>query len=211
MEVGWNYDTSLKNKIAVLTGTAITTGVYVGSLVKKKKCSGSLLKKISNLELGIKEGIGLCTASTIGGLATGLIVDKPEHRKYKLKDTVNQMIGNTLVPFGFLALSNKLTKKLPILWQTISGIATLIATTFLGHSIANKVNEKIFKEESGYKCTGKDFYGDFDDFIFAASTVMNNKSLYKITASLCTLTYMTHGYLAGCRQKDKEKKLDKII
>ena len=159
--------------------------------------------------MGIKEGVDLCVASTVGGLAAGILVDDKKHRKAKLKDSVNQLVGNTFVPFGFLALSNKITKPLPKIWQTIIGIGTLIATTFLGHSVANKINEKVFKEDSGYKCTFKDFAGDADDFVFAASTVMGSKWLYKITATVCPVTYMTHGFLAGCRQQDK--KLDKII
>lgn len=83
------------------------------------------------------------------------------------------------------------------------GIGTLISTTFLGHKVANKINEKVFKEDSGYKCTLK-------DFVFATSTVMNNKTLYKLTASVCPVTYAVYSYLAGCRQKDN-KKLDKIV
>ena len=113
------------------------------------------------------------------------------------------------MPFGFLAVANKITKPLPKIWQTIIGIGTLIATTFLGHKVANKINEKVFKEDSGYKCTIKDFAGDIDDFVFAASTVMKNKTLYQLTATVCPVTYMAHGFLAGCRQQDK--KLDKII
>ena len=209
MEVRGNYDAPTRTKVAVIAGTALATGTYIGCLIKGKG-TGNVLKRVSNLELGIKEGIELCTVSTLGGLLAGLAVDKPETREYKYKDSVNQLVGNTFIPFGFLALSNKITKPLPKIWQTIIGIGTLIATTFLGHNVANKINEKIFKEGSGYKCTLKDFVGDFDDFVFAASTVMNNKKLYKFTASVCPLTYMTHGFLAGCRQKDN-KKLDKIV
>ena len=209
MEVRGNYDAPTRTKVAVIAGTALATGTYIGCLIKGKG-TGNVLKRVSNLELGIKEGIELCTVSTLGGLLAGLAVDKPETRKYKYKDSVNQLVGNTFIPFGFLALSNKITKPLPKIWQTIIGIGTLIATTFLGHNVANKINEKIFKEDSGYKCTLKDFMCDTDDFVFAASTVMNNKTLYKLTASACPVTYAVHGYLAGCRQKDN-KKLDKIV
>lgn len=205
MDVKANYDASTPTKIAVVAGTALATGAYVAHMVKSKN-----LKGISQLEMGIKEGIGLCTASTIGGLSAGLLADKPNHRKAKLKDGVNQLIGNTLIPFGFLAVANKCTKGLSKLSQTLIAIGTLVATTFLGHAVANKVNEKVFKEDSGYKCTIKDFATDFDDIFFAASTVMKNKKLYQITAGLCPLTYMTHGYLAGCRQEDK-RILDKYV
>ena len=209
MEVRGNYDAPTRTKVAVIAGTALATGAYIGGLIKGKG-TGNVLKRVSNLELGIKEGIELCTVSTLGGLSAGLAVDKPETRKYKYKDSVNQLVGNTFIPFGFLALSNKITKPLPKIWQTIIGIGTLIATTFLGHEVANKINEKIFKEDSGYKCTLKDFMCDTDDFVFAASTVMNNKTLYKLTASACPVTYAMLGYRAGCRQKDN-KKLDKIV
>lgn len=209
MEVRGNYDAPTRTKVAVIAGTALATGAYIGGLIKGKG-TGNVLKRVSNLELGIKEGIELCTVSTLGGLLAGLAVDKPETRKYKYKDSINQLVGNTFIPFGFLALSNKITKPLPKVWQTIIGIGTLITTTFLGHAVANKINEKIFKEDSGYKCTLKDFVCDTDDFVFAASTVVNNKPLYKLTASVCPVTYAMLGYRAGCRQKDN-KKLDKIV
>ena len=199
-----NYNASTRTKIAVVAGTALATTACVANMMRRGN-----IKHVKNLEMGIKEGVDLCVASTVGGLTAGILVDDKKHRKAKLKDSVNQLVGNTFVPFGFLALSNKITKPLPKIWQTIIGIGTLIATTFLGHSVANKINEKVFKEDSGYKCTFKDFAGDADDFVFAASTVMGSKWLYKITATLCPVTYMTHGFLAGCRQQDK--KLDKII
>ena len=199
-----NYNASTRTKIAVVAGTALATTACVANMMRRGN-----IKHVKNLEMGIKEGVDLCVASTVGGLAAGVLVDDKKHRKAKLKDSVNQLVGNTFVPFGFLALSNKITKPLPKLWQTLIGIGTLIATTFLGHSVANKINEKVFKEDSGYKCTFKDFAGDADDFVFAASTVMGSKWLYKITATVCPVTYMTHGFLAGCRQQDK--KLDKII
>ena len=199
-----NYNASTRTKIAVVTGTALATTACVANMMRRGN-----IKHVKNLEMGIREGVDLCVASTVGGLTAGILVDDKKHRKAKLKDSVNQLVGNTFVPFGFLALSNKITKPLPKIWQTIIGIGTLIATTFLGHNVANKINEKVFKEDSGYKCTFKDFAGDADDFVFAASTVMGSKWLYKLTATVCPVTYMTHGFLAGCRQQDK--KLDKII
>ena len=199
-----NYNASTRTKIAVVAGTALATTACVANMMRKGN-----IKHVKNLEMGIREGVDLCVASTVGGLTAGILVDDKKHRKAKLKDSVNQLVGNTFVPFGFLALSNKITKPLPKIWQTIIGIGTLIATTFLGHNVANKINEKVFKEDSGYKCTFKDFAGDADDFVFAASTVMGSKWLYKLTATVCPVTYMTHGFLAGCRQQDK--KLDKII
>lgn len=199
-----NYNASTATKVAVIAGTALTSGLCVANMMRKGN-----IKHVKNLEMGIKEGVDLCCASTVGGLGAGLLVDDKKHRKAKLKDSVNQLVGNTFVPFGFLAIANKLTTKLPLMWQTIIAIGTLVSTTFLGHNIANKMNQKIFKENSNYQTGFKDFATDFDDLFFAASTVMKNKKLYQLTATICPITYMTHGYLAGCRQEDK--KLDKYV
>lgn len=199
-----NYNASTATKVAVIAGTALASGLCVANMMRKGN-----IKHVKNLEMGIKEGVDLCCASTVGGLGAGLLVDDKKHRKAKLKDSVNQLVGNTFIPFGFLAIANKLTTKLPLMWQTIIAIGTLVSTTFLGHNIANKMNQKIFKENSNYQTGFKDFATDFDDLFFAASTVMKNKKLYQLTATICPITYMTHGYLAGCRQEDK--KLDKYV
>lgn len=199
-----NYNASTRTKIAVVAGTALATTACVANMMRRGN-----IKHVKNLEMGIKEGVDLCVASTVGGLSAGIMVDDKKHRKVKLKDGVNQLVGNTFVPFGFLAVANKIAKPLPKIWQTLVAIGTLFSTTFLGHHIANKINEKVFKEDSNYKTGMKDFMTDFDDVFFAASTVMKNKTLYKFTASVCPVTYMVHGFLAGCRQQDR--KLDKII
>ena len=206
METSLNsqYNASWGVKAAVVTGTALASGAYIAHAMKTRN-----LKKLSQLELGIREGIELCTASTLGGLATGLLVDKPENRKAKLKDGVNQLVGNTFIPFGFLALANLCTEKLPKVVQSLVAVGALIGTTFLGHNVADKINEKLFKEKSGYKCTFKDFATDFDDVIFATSTVLKSKKLYQMTATICPITYLTHGYLAGTRQE--ERRLDKYV
>ena len=206
METSLNsqYNASWGVKATVVAGTALASGAYIAHAMKTRN-----LKKLSQLELGIREGIELCTASTLGGLATGLLVDKPENRKAKLKDGVNQLVGNTFIPFGFLALANLCTKKLPKVVQSLVAVGALIGTTFLGHNVADKINEKLFKEKSGYKCTFKDFATDFDDVIFATSTVLKSKKLYQMTATICPITYLTHGYLAGTRQE--ERRLDKYV
>ena len=197
-----NYNAPRKTKLKVLTGTALSTGLGILHIMKKQNTN-----KLSGMEIGIKEGVLLCLASTFGGLITGLLFDKNKDknsRKSKLKDGVNQVIGNTIVPYSCLALVNKITKRLPKGIRTISAVGTLIGSTFLGHKIANKVNEKVFHEESGYTCSLKDFATDFDDVFFAASTVLKNKALFKLTASLSPFTYLTFGFLAGTRQSDSD-------
>ena len=199
-----DYNASTFTKVTVLTGTAIASALCVQNMMRRNN-----IKHLKNLEMGIREGIELCCASTAGGFISGWLVDNPKHRKAKYKDVVNQIIGNTFIPFGFLALANKCTTKLSKVWRTLVAIGTFISTTFLGHNIANKLNKKIFKEESGYKCSFKDIISDADDWVLGASTVLKSKGLYQFTAAVAPLTYTIHGYLSGCRQQDK--KLDKYV
>lgn len=202
-----SYNAPTSTRVAVLAGTALSSGLCVAGMMKHQH-----VKKLPELEMGIKEGIALCTSSTLGGLTTGLVVDKKENHKYKLKDSVNQLVGNTFIPFGSLAICNKFNKNLRVIPRTLSAIATLVVTTFLGHGVANMLNKKIFGENSGYKCNIKDFITDADDIVFSASTVLRNKGLYKLTATLCPFTYLTQGFLTGTRQADKqvEPHIDKI-
>lgn len=201
-----NYNAPLRTKVAVVAGTAVATTACIANMMRKRN-----IKHVRNLEMGIKEGVDLCIASTVGGFTAGMVVDDKKHRKAKVKDAVNQLIGNTFIPFGSLAIANKLTKPLPMLARTLIAIGTLIGTTFLGHNVANKVNEKVFKEDSGYKTSLKDFIFDADDIGFAASTVLKSKWLYNLTATVVPVTYMMHGYLAGTRQENNTKTLDKYV
>ena len=91
-----NYNASTRTKIAVVAGTALATTACVANMMHRGN-----IKHVKNLEMGIKEGVDLCVASTVGGLAAGVLVDDKKHRKAKLKDSVNQLVGNTFVPFGF--------------------------------------------------------------------------------------------------------------
>lgn len=194
-----DYSAPTDVKIKTLIGTSIASGLCIANMMKRQK-----VRKIHQIEMGIREGIELCSASSLGGLFTGLLIDKKETHKYKLKDGVNQLVGNTFIPFGALVITNMLSKPLPKLARTLAGIVTLIGGTFLGHNIANKVNKKVFKEDSNYECTVKDFIGDMDDYVLAASTVLHNKKLYEFTATVCPATFLIHGYLSGTRQQDKK-------
>jgi len=100
-----NYNASTRTKIAVLAGTAVASGLCVVNMMRRGN-----IKHVKNLEMGVREGIDLCCASTVGGLSAGILVDDKKNRKAKLKDSVNQLVGNTFIPFGFLAVANKLTR-----------------------------------------------------------------------------------------------------
>ena len=119
----------------------------------------------------------------------------------------HQLVGNGVIPFSCLALVNKCSEKVPKPIRSILAIGTLFSSTFLGHSIVDKMSGTHNK----YKVSIADFLPDVDDWVLALSTVLKSPALYKLTAILCPITYSTLGIRTGCRQKDKKKKLDKII
>lgn len=54
------------------------------------------------LELEEKEIVTVAAGSVAGGLAGGLIFDKKHNRKAKLREALNQMLGNVLIPVAFV-------------------------------------------------------------------------------------------------------------
>lgn len=205
MEVRGNYDAPTRTKVAVIAGTALATGAYIGGLIKGKG-TGNVLKRVSNLELGIKEGIELCTVSTLGGLIPGAVLDKKENLPTKLYEASHQIIGNGAIPFACLGIANYFTKGLNKTIRSAIAITTLFVSTFLGHSVTDKLNNTPNK----YKVSFIDFLPDVDDWVLAASTVLNSKLLYKFTAMVCPFTYSIMGIKTGLAQKDN-KKFDKIV
>lgn len=191
--------------IASTVGALAGSGLYVASLAKHKQGS-NIFKKISSIELGIKEGILLCTTATLGGLIPGAVLDKKENLPTKLYEASHQIIGNGAIPFACLGIANYFTKGLNKTIRSAIAITTLFVSTFLGHSVTDKLNNTPNK----YKVSFIDFLPDVDDWVLAASTVLNSKLLYKFTAMVCPFTYSIMGIKTGLAQKDN-KKLDKIV
>lgn len=200
-----SYKAPTPVKVATAIGALAGSGAYIMSLAKHR-AGKNVFQKISNVELGIKEGIMLCGTSVAGGLIPGLITDDKKYAKAKLHETSHQFVGNGLIPFSCLAIVNKLTKPLSKPIRTIMAVSTLFASTFLGHS----VTDKMLNTPNSYKVSLIDFLPDVDDWVLAASTVLKSKSLYKFTSMVCPFTYAMLGYRVGCRQ-DNEKKLDKYV
>lgn len=63
------------------------------------------------IELEEKEIITLAGSSVLGGLAAGVAFDDKSQRKAKVKEAVNQFLGNVLVPVGCVSLVSRLYKK----------------------------------------------------------------------------------------------------
>jgi len=198
-----DYNAPTKVKVASVVSSIAGTGLATLYLAKGK------FKNIPNLEMGVKDAFIISSGSIVGGLTGGLLSDEKSQAKYKLRESSNQLIGNTIIPLVCLATVNKITKPLHKGLRAVIAVTTLIGSTFIGHNIADKVNDKVFEEKRNYKIGVKDFITDFDDLLFATSTVMNNKPLYRLTACICPFTYSNLGMMAGMRHK--EEKDDKTL
>ena len=201
MKVESDYNAPSRVKIATVASTLVGTGLTTLYLAKGK------FRNIPKLEMGIKDAFLISSGSIASGLLGGTLADDKRQAIYKVREASNQLIGNTAIPLACLYVINKFTKPLNKLARAVVAVTTLIASTFIGHEVADEVNDKIFKEKRKYKIGIKDFITDFDDVLFGASTVMNNKPLYRATACICPFTYSNLGIMAGTRHK----RLDKIV
>ncbi len=147
-----------------------------------------------------KEIISLAAASVAGGLAGGAIFDDKKHFKAKLREAVNQLLGNVLVPVAcvggvarlYKANKEKLVSVMPQLKSTgkfaknfnkviqilPGSFATIVSLGFgiiAGNKVSNFINEKLFHKKVERNIKGSDFAPHVDDLGMAVS-LMAEKS-----------------------------------
>ena len=152
------------------------------------------------IELEEKEIISLASASVAGGLAGGAIFDDKKHFKAKLRESVNQLLGNVLVPVAcvggmsrlYKANKEKIVSVMPqlkgsgsfaknfnkILKIVPGSLATIFALgvgIIAGNKVSNFINEKIFHKKVERNIKGSDFAPHVDDLGMAVS-LMADKS-----------------------------------
>ncbi len=91
------------------------------------------------IELEEKEIITLAGSSVLGGLAAGVTFDDKSQRKAKVKEAVNQFLGNVLVPVGCVSLVSRLYKK------NKEGILNLVPQIKENGTIAKKLSKNAIK------------------------------------------------------------------
>ena len=152
------------------------------------------------IELEEKEILELATASVAGGLAGGLLFDDKQYKKSKIRESVNQLLGNVAVPVACVGAVSRLYKKykpqilakVPQVKETgkftknfnkaLKGIPFSIATVLslgvgivAGNRVSNLLNEKVFNKKMDRKIKGTDFAPHVDDLGMAVS-LMADKS-----------------------------------
>lgn len=110
-------------KRGVLLTSALGTAAAFGLIARKQ---GFLIKNLKNskvkdwalfkitpksLKIEEKEILALAGGSVLGGLAGGAIFDKKENFKAKLKESLNQILGNVAVPVAFVGGASRLYRK----------------------------------------------------------------------------------------------------
>lgn len=157
------------------------------------------------MEIEEIEILELAGASVAGGLAGGMIFDDKKNTKAKLRESVNQMLGNVLVPVACVGGASRLYKKneksilkhIPQIAEKgkatitankiLKGIPSAIITVaalgvgiLTGNRVSNMLNEKVFHRKVDRKIKGSDFAPHVDDLSMAV-TLMAEKSALSTT------------------------------
>ncbi len=209
-----------KIKTAVAATSILATGAALAHIAKRQgfSLSPSAIKKTpvkdwavfklynknkpdrKLVELEEKEIFELAAASVLGGLTGGLIFDDKKYRKSKIRESVNQLLGNVAVPIACVGAVSRLYKahketilsKIPQITETgkvsrlfnkvLKGIPFSIATIvslgtgiILGNKVSNYLNEKVFHKKVDREIKGSDFAPHVDDIGMAVS-LMAEKS-----------------------------------
>ena len=209
-----------KLKAGVLATTVLATGGALAHIAKKQgfSLSPSVIRKTPIKDWAVfklydkkrpdrqligleeKEILELASASVAGGLTGGLLFDDKQYRKSKIRESVNQLLGNVAVPVACVGVVSRLYKKykpqilakVPQLKETgnfsrnfnktLKGIPFSIATVaslgigiFTGNKVSNLLNEKVFHKKIDRKIKGTDFAPHVDDIGMAVS-LMAEKS-----------------------------------
>lgn len=208
------------NKAGAAASSLIGTGTALALIAKKQGFSlaPKVIKntpvkewaifKIANknkpdqklLEIEEKEILGLAAGSVTGGLAGGALLDG-KNMKAKAREALTQIVGNVLIPVGFvggisriykkyekqikntmpqiglnnnkyIAFTNKFIKNIPAIGLTTAALLTGIYT---GNKVTNFINEKFFGQRQHRKIKSTDFAPHVDDLCLAV-TLMGSKN-----------------------------------
>lgn len=205
-----------KVKRAALAGSAVTTLAYLFVLAKNAKKGNFKVKDMFNVDFkNMFKVMGLATSAVIGGLAGGLITDKKENRKPKLKEAVHQFLGNIVTPITIVGVAasqiekRNFSKTKEIALSALAAIAGVGAGVTGGNYLASKVNKVIFKENDDRKLGVKDFGIHVDDLLTVAALTPIGDSIKGFISKALPAIFLVCGYEAGTKTAgDVKENLD---
>lgn len=227
-------DAPKRVKAGVLATTAL--GVGLGTAACFKRCGFSanpvkIAKNFKNsgfakMEYDWKNVLTIASSSVLGGLTGGLIFDKKENMKAKIREATIQMLANIMIPLGCVAGGTKLfdkTLKNPLLklmkqvdekglpkvngqaakWMNVGVTAlTLGAAIFGGNKATNILNEKLYNIKDDRKVKVADLSGHIDDTCLAITTGFGpNNAIAKVVSRVIPLALLVCGYSTGITQE----------
>jgi len=188
-----------KRKILVASGSILATILPLLAFAKKQ----TGLKKITDLfkiEYGLKEVIALSSTSIIGGVLSGIAVDKKANKKRKINEGVFQFMNATiptLLVGGTLKLLEDNIKYKDSKPVKVAAIVTsLVAGMPLAAYVSNLINDPKDKEPDR-KLTLKDSIINMDDamgaLVIAKVPIVSQLHLDKLMPAI----FAWCGYRAG--------------
>jgi hypothetical protein len=188
----------------------VAAATIIGTLLPVliiKKYQG---KKLFKIEYGLKEMLFASFGSILGGLSGGILFNKDEDRKTKVKELVFQFV-NIAVPTGIIAGILKLTDKS----RNFKGAMPKIASVIVGIGggmplaafISNSINNHIIDKDNPCKrklCL-KDCLVHVDDLV-GALVLAKIPFVDKLHVDkILPLLYGLCGYEAGTKKAEKPK------
>lgn len=231
-----------KIKVGVAATTVLATGTALAHIAKRQgfSLSPSVIRKTpvkdwavfklydknnpakKMIELEEKEIMELASASVAGGLAGGLAFDDKKYRKSKIRESVNQLLGNVAVPVACVGAVSRLYKKfkpsilsvIPQVKETgkvsnmfnkaLKGIPFLVATTgalatgiIAGNKVSNLLNEKVFHKKLNRHIKKTDFAPHVDDLGMAVSLMADKSKVASLIQRTVPAFLCVPGYEVG--------------
>ncbi len=196
-----------KVKRAALGGSVIGTGIYLFAMAKGLKKGSFKASDMLKVDFdSTLRAISLATSAMLGGLAGGLIADKKENQKPKLKEAIHQFFGNIVTPITVVGIATNQIKKKGFSKTKaalLGGAAAVLGVAggvTGGNLIASKINEKIFKENDDRKVGIKDFGIHIDDLLTVAAMSDLGDAVKSFTSKALPLVFLFCGYEAGTKK-----------
>lgn len=208
-------DLKLKSASLAFSATGIATAIYL--IAKKQKVKIVEAKNfkeycnpknwcITKLNYEPMDVLKLAAGSVLGGLTGGLILDS-ENGHAKIREGIQQMLGNIIIPISFVAGSIKLLDK----YKKDAKGSTKVLTTLgalgvgilTGNFTANKLNGFIFNKDKERPIKAGDFSGHLDDICIASTLIAPENKFAQIAGRFVPAALLVAGYEAGIK-KNKE-------
>lgn len=212
-----------KQGFSINPSKILKTPIQDWSLIKlyDKKHPDRKLIKLEEWEI-----LGLAGASIAGGITAGSLVDKKQNRKAKIREAINQFIGNVCIPVAFVKtvatlydknkrtiLSlvpqfkgdkkavktiNKGLKCIPSAAMTLIALGAGIIT---GNKFSNFLNEKVFHKKVERHIKKTDFAPHVDDIGMAVSLMADKSKISTAITNTVPFFLCVPGIQTGMAQE----------